>query len=291
MSNPKEKDCFMTHRGQYEFNRLPYGLANSPATFNMIMNEVIRDLNWKSALVYVDDILIYKSSFTTTPRLLLAQSTATQRSTIPLDRRMSTIARNAEDKTDFSSYSSISDFNKEFILHTDASGTAIGYVLEFSIREPASASTQLIDEIEATYAATDQSRKETNQHSSVIQLNQSKHLGESKHESVSAIKALTEADNQYPHPGIDRTYNNIRMKPYWKRMYSDIEDYVKTCIECQQGKTNPHSKRAPLQPLPATGVFEEYTWTFFAIYQSQQVDSIVTLVNLIRSLNQVNLST
>ncbi|CAC5391454.1 unnamed protein product [Mytilus coruscus] len=45
----KEKTAFMTHRGQYEFNRLPYGLANSPATFNMIMNEVIRDLNWKSA--------------------------------------------------------------------------------------------------------------------------------------------------------------------------------------------------------------------------------------------------
>ncbi|VDH96761.1 Hypothetical predicted protein [Mytilus galloprovincialis] len=49
-----------------------------------------------------------------------------------------------------------------------------------------------------------------------------------------------------PHPGIDRTYNNIRMKYYWKRMYSDIEDYVKTCIECQQGKTNPHSKESTL---------------------------------------------
>ncbi|CAC5360399.1 Retrovirus-related Pol polyprotein from transposon 297 [Mytilus coruscus] len=59
----KEKTAFMTHRGQYEFNRLPYGLANSPATFNMIMNEVIRDLNWKSALVYVDDILIYSKNF------------------------------------------------------------------------------------------------------------------------------------------------------------------------------------------------------------------------------------
>ncbi|CAC5408177.1 Retrovirus-related Pol polyprotein from transposon 297,Retrovirus-related Pol polyprotein from transposon 17.6 [Mytilus coruscus] len=59
----KEKTAFMTHRGQYEFNRLPYGLANSPATFNLIMNEVIRDLNWKSALVYVDDILIYSKNF------------------------------------------------------------------------------------------------------------------------------------------------------------------------------------------------------------------------------------
>ncbi|CAC5415726.1 unnamed protein product [Mytilus coruscus] len=59
----KGKTAFMTHRGQYEFNRLPYDLANSPATFNMIMNEVIRDLNWKSALVYVDDILIYSKNF------------------------------------------------------------------------------------------------------------------------------------------------------------------------------------------------------------------------------------
>ncbi|CAC5394018.1 Fibroleukin,Angiopoietin-related protein 2,Angiopoietin-1 [Mytilus coruscus] len=53
----------MTHRGQFEFNRLPYGLANSPATFNMMMDVVIRDLNWKSALVYVDDILIYSKNF------------------------------------------------------------------------------------------------------------------------------------------------------------------------------------------------------------------------------------
>ncbi|CAC5387692.1 unnamed protein product [Mytilus coruscus] len=29
----------------------------------MIMNEVVRDLNWKSTLVYVDDILIYSKNF------------------------------------------------------------------------------------------------------------------------------------------------------------------------------------------------------------------------------------
>ena len=59
----KEKTAFITHRGQYEFNRLPYGLANSPATFNMVMNEVIRDLNWRSVLCYVDDILIFSKNF------------------------------------------------------------------------------------------------------------------------------------------------------------------------------------------------------------------------------------
>ena len=59
----REKTAFVTHRGQYEFNRLPYGLANSPATFSMVMNEVIREMNWKNALVYVDDILVFSQNF------------------------------------------------------------------------------------------------------------------------------------------------------------------------------------------------------------------------------------
>ncbi|CAG2245678.1 unnamed protein product [Mytilus edulis] len=423
----KEKTAFMTHRGQYEFNRLPYGLANSPATFNMIMNEVIRDLNWKSALVYVDDILIYNEC---------------QRSLETLKTKLTSAPILV-----------FPDFNKEFILHTDASGTAIGYVLgqhdkDKKLRVIAYGGRMLrkpeqrwdvkdreclalvvaikqfhvylannkfhvftdhialqylhrikestgrlarwsmylqtynfevhyqpgkdnvcadflsriqhpenqrqrrlsIDEIEATYTATDQSRKETNQQMykenqrSVVQPVLLQHSGNSKHNSVSAIKAVTEADNSYrnadpllmiiettkltqdriqaaqnedeeagqmlqyieqntlpqdkkkadvivresnhyvvsngilfhhyyprgkghlsdrvikqlvvpkslrndvllsyhdaiiaAHPGIDRTYNNIRMKYYWKRMYSDIEDYVKK------------------PPLPATGVFE-----------------------------------
>ncbi|VDI02281.1 Hypothetical predicted protein [Mytilus galloprovincialis] len=65
-------------------------------------------------------------------------------------------------------------------------------------RKPASASTQYRRNRGLHITATDhQSRKETNQQSSVIQPVQSEHSDESKHESVSAIKAVTEADNQY----------------------------------------------------------------------------------------------
>ncbi|CAG2224221.1 unnamed protein product [Mytilus edulis] len=549
----KEKTAFMTHRGQYEFNRLPYGLANSPATFNMIMNEVIRDLNWKSALVYVDDILIYSKNFEEHLCHLAALFDKLIEANLKLKPSKCQFAckevqylghiitkegiavdpektasvhsfaapKNVKEVRMFlglcnyyrkfiHNYSKITsalnqllhkdqqfhwtdecqrsletlktkltsapilvfpDFNKEFILHTDASGTAIGYVLgqhdkDKKLRVIAYGGRMLrkpeqrwdvkdreclalvvaikqfhvylannkfhvytdhialqylhrikestgrlarwsmylqtynfevhyqpgkdnvcadflsriqhpenqrqrrlsIDEIEFTYTTTDQSRKETNQQMynenqrSVVQPVLLQDSGKSKHNSVSAIKAVTEADNSYrnadpllmiiettkltqdriqaaqnedeeagqmlqyieqntlpqdkkkadvivresnhyvvsngilfhhyyprgkghlsdrvikqlvvpkslrndvllsyhdaiiaAHPGIDRTYNNIRMKYYWKRMYSDIEDYVKTCIECQQGKTNPHSKRAPLQPLPATGVFE-----------------------------------
>ena len=38
-------------------------------------------------------------------------------------------------------------------------------------------------------------------------------------------------------------------------MWEDIKIYVRTCLECQAAKNNPHAKRAPLQPLPADGIF------------------------------------
>ena len=57
------------------------------------------------------------------------------------------------------------------------------------------------------------------------------------------------------HPGHERTYNTIRLKYFWKRMWEDIKTYVRTCLECQTAKNNPHAKNAQLQPLPAEGIF------------------------------------
>ena len=57
------------------------------------------------------------------------------------------------------------------------------------------------------------------------------------------------------HQGIDRTYNSIRQKYFWPRMFAHIETYVKTCTTCQRIKVNRHAQRAPLQPLPIGEVF------------------------------------
>ena len=45
--------------GFYECNRMPFGLTNSPATFQALMERVIADLNLKTCLVYLDDIVIF----------------------------------------------------------------------------------------------------------------------------------------------------------------------------------------------------------------------------------------
>jgi len=35
------------------------GLSNSPATFQRLMDMVLRGLTWESVLVYIDDIVVY----------------------------------------------------------------------------------------------------------------------------------------------------------------------------------------------------------------------------------------
>lgn len=55
----RAKTAFVTSRGQYAWNVMPFGLTNAPSTFQMIMNETLREFLHKSALVYLDDILVY----------------------------------------------------------------------------------------------------------------------------------------------------------------------------------------------------------------------------------------
>ncbi len=59
-----DKTGFVTHGGVYHFKKLPFGLRNSPSAFAMVMSDVLRNLTYKYAMIYVDDILVYSKSFT-----------------------------------------------------------------------------------------------------------------------------------------------------------------------------------------------------------------------------------
>lgn len=58
----REKTAFSTPFGHYEYIRMPFGLKNSPSTFQRLMNSVLRDLINKICVVYLDDILIFSTS-------------------------------------------------------------------------------------------------------------------------------------------------------------------------------------------------------------------------------------
>ena len=62
--NPADvpKTAFSTDTGHYEYKRMPFGLKNAPATFQRVMNNVLRGYQNETCLVYLDDIIIFSTS-------------------------------------------------------------------------------------------------------------------------------------------------------------------------------------------------------------------------------------
>ena len=59
----KHKTAFTTPSGLYECNRMPFGLQNAPATFQRLMTTCLGDLNYSTCLLYLDDIIVFSSTF------------------------------------------------------------------------------------------------------------------------------------------------------------------------------------------------------------------------------------
>ena len=56
-----EKTVFVTKYGIYQYNRLPMGLCNSPATFQRLVDIVFAGLIRECTVAYVDDLNIYSN--------------------------------------------------------------------------------------------------------------------------------------------------------------------------------------------------------------------------------------
>lgn len=50
--------AFCTRNGLFEWNVMPFGLCNAPATFQRLMDRVLAGLQWETCLVYLDDIIV-----------------------------------------------------------------------------------------------------------------------------------------------------------------------------------------------------------------------------------------
>lgn len=58
----KQYTAFVTHRGTFEFNVLPFGIRNSPSEFQRLMDLALADLYPSGVFCYVDDIVVYANT-------------------------------------------------------------------------------------------------------------------------------------------------------------------------------------------------------------------------------------
>ena len=55
------KTAFRTRYGSFEYLVMPFGMTNSPATFQHFMNDIFRDMTDDFVVIYLDDILIFSA--------------------------------------------------------------------------------------------------------------------------------------------------------------------------------------------------------------------------------------
>ena len=58
-----DKLAFNTRKGTFAYLRMPMGLKGAPAAFQRFMTEIFADLMYQGVLVFIDDILIYSSTW------------------------------------------------------------------------------------------------------------------------------------------------------------------------------------------------------------------------------------
>jgi hypothetical protein len=59
----KEKTAFRSHRGLWQFKRMPFGLRNGPSVFQRVMQGVLAPFLWLFTLVYIDDIVVFSKNW------------------------------------------------------------------------------------------------------------------------------------------------------------------------------------------------------------------------------------
>ncbi|BHF79359.1 hypothetical protein SprV_0702247900 [Sparganum proliferum] len=141
----REKTAFAVPSGLYEFETMPFGLANAPSTFQRLMNQVLAQLIPTSCLVYMDDIIVLGKDFDSHLNNIRAVFSSLRQAGLTLKpskcvflkprvKFLGHVVSAAGIETDDEKvtqilFPDISNDAGKFILDTDASDTAIGAVL------------------------------------------------------------------------------------------------------------------------------------------------------------------
>ena len=58
------------------------------------------------------------------------------------------------------------------------------------------------------------------------------------------------------HLGVNKTYDKLRGKYYWPKMFADVQYWCLSCTHCQMKKSPKQRQTAPILPIPVEGPFD-----------------------------------
>ena len=59
LPDASRKAAFVKHEGSFQFQVMPFGLCNAPATFERLMERLLSGMRWSHCLVYLDDVISF----------------------------------------------------------------------------------------------------------------------------------------------------------------------------------------------------------------------------------------
>ena len=83
------KTAFRTHYGHYDYKVMRFGLVNAPATFQAMMNTILREFLYQVVVVYLGDILIYSKSLEDHKALIKQVLAQLERHDLPISLKKS----------------------------------------------------------------------------------------------------------------------------------------------------------------------------------------------------------
>ena len=58
------------------------------------------------------------------------------------------------------------------------------------------------------------------------------------------------------HLGVNKTYEKLRERYYWPKMFADVQFWCRSCTHCQMKKSPKERQTAPILPIPVEGPFD-----------------------------------
>ncbi|GFU41776.1 transposon Tf2-8 polyprotein [Trichonephila clavipes] len=252
----RHKTAFSTPDGdKYEFNRLCFGLKNSPKAFQSIAQEVLGDLLHNGALVYIDDIILFTKTIDEHFELLGFLSNKNPSSKI-LRWKLALEEFNYDIHYIRGSLNSVADHLSRCINNITIALPESKDLIKMQHEDPVL--SPIIQKIDQNDVSPQVSNYFINGEGLLCHL--SKRPSRSPRSNTTRkqvciphcpkARILESIHSEYGgHLKFFKTYHRLSENFFWQNMYKDTKNFVRSCTVCLSRKNAFKIPPAPHQPV------------------------------------------